>query len=86
MADMHDFLNPDAEKARAVNPMYSPNSYTPCYIKAGERIPVQVESRDMEVALIKAYDYGYESLNDEGRQLVQRFIDDAVLRLSGKIE
>lgn len=84
MADINDFLNP--EKASAVNPMYSPNSYTPSYIKAGERITVEVESREMEIALIKAYDYGIDSLNEEGRTLVQRFIDDAVLRISGKIE
>ncbi|WP_157608113.1 hypothetical protein [Teredinibacter turnerae] len=48
-------------------------------------MPVEVESREMEMAIIKAYDYGIDSLTLEGKKHIQRFIDDALLRMKGKL-
>lgn len=84
MPEDTDFLDP--QKAAAVNTMYTPGGFIPNYVKAGSHVSVEVESREMEKALIRAYDYGIDALSAEGQQLVQRFVDDAVLRMSGKIK
>lgn len=75
----------DKDKAIEINPFYRGDEFTPSYISPGDRVSVEVESREMEVAIIKAYDYGIDSLNPDGRKLIQRFIDDALLRMKGKI-
>lgn len=75
----------DADKARALNPFYKCNEYVPSYVTPGELVPVEVESREMEMAIIKAYDYGIDSLTLEGKKHIQRFIDDALLRMKGKL-
>ncbi|MAR92174.1 MAG: hypothetical protein CML06_15035 [Pseudomonadales bacterium] len=75
----------DASKARNINPFFSSNEYTPGYVKAGSLVQVEIESREMEIAIIKAYDYGIDSLTPEGKKQIQRFIDDALLRMKGKL-
>lgn len=75
----------DPDKAIISNPFFKSNEYIPCYVKAGDLISVEVESREMEVAIIKAYDYGIESLTPKGKKLIQRFLDNALLRMKGKI-
>ena len=78
------FLDP--KKAAAINPLFKPGGFIPNYVAPGGRVQVEVESREMEQALIQAYDYGIAALTPEGLKLLQRFIDDAVLRMSGKID
>ncbi len=75
----------DNEKVKSVNPFYSGNEYTPTYVVPGSIVSVEIESREMEVAIIKAYDYGVDSLNNEGKRQIQRFLDDALLRMKGKL-
>lgn len=75
----------DASKATSINPFYSGDEYTPSYVKAGEMVSVEVENREMEIAIIKAYDYGIDSLTPAGKKQIQRFIDDALLRMKGKL-
>lgn len=75
----------DKKKAVAVNPFYSGNEYTPSYVRPGTIVSVEVESREMEAAIIKAYDYGLDCLTVEGKKQIQRFLDDALLRMKGKL-
>lgn len=81
MDNKTDFLDPS--KAAKVNPFYKPGGYIPNYIKAGSKVSVEVRSREMEQALIRAYDYGIGALNKQGLELIQRFIDDALVEMKG---
>ncbi len=75
----------DSSKAKRINPFFRGDEYTPSYVEAGEFISVEIESREMEMAIIKAYDYGIDCLSAEGKQQIQRFINDALLRMKGKL-
>lgn len=55
------------------------------YSRGAVKVKAEVESAVMEQALVKAYDLGVNDLAPEERKLVQRFIDDAVLRMKGKL-
>lgn len=55
------------------------------YSRGAVKVQAEVESAAMEQALVKAYDCGIGELTEEERKLVQRFIDDAVLRIRGKL-
>jgi hypothetical protein len=72
-------------KARSLNPFYREDECTPSYVDVGEHVSVVIESREMEIAIIKAYDYGIDSLTPAGKKQVQRFVDYALLRMKGKL-
>ena len=57
----------------------------PHYIKPGQEITLAIESRDTEVALLKCYDNGLDSLSSDELASIQRFLDTATLKMTGKI-
>jgi len=80
----HSIQIVDPEKAKFIQPFfhgYNPNTY----VSPGQLVKGEVESREMEVAILAAYDYGIASLNESGLKSLQRFIDDVALRIAGKL-
>jgi len=75
----------DPDKAKVINPFFQSDELTPSYVAPRSMVSVEVESREMEIAIIKAYDYGIDCLTDEGKRQIQRFLDDALLRIKGKL-
>ncbi len=75
----------DLHRVRAIDPAYDGTYAPPRYIEPGTLVEVEVESRETELALLAAYEYGLPALSTEGREQVQRFISDAVLRLKGDL-
>ena len=63
------------ESALAVNPFYDGYD-VPVYVKPGHRVTVAIESREMEMAVLAAFDYGIDALNDDGRHQLDRLIAD----------
>jgi len=76
-----DYL--DNDKAARINPMFKPGGNIPSCGSVGKQMPFEVRSREQEKALIRAYDYGIEALNEEGVELVQFAINDIVLAMRG---
>ena len=74
----------DPEKAKLIQPFFH-GYYPNTYVSPGQLVQGEVESREMEVAILAAYDYGIQSLNKCGLTSLQRFIDDVALRIAGKI-
>lgn len=77
-------FNPvDNKKALAVNPFHKDCDY-PVYIKPGAKVTVEIESREQEMAILAAYDYGLEALSDEGRHQIDRLIADLKVAITGR--
>ncbi|EEC7215367.1 TPA: hypothetical protein ACHIXR_002892 [Escherichia coli] len=70
-------FNPlDNRKAAALNPFHDDCYDPPAFIKPGSKVVVEIDSREMEVAILAAYDYGLDALNDDGREELNRLIAD----------
>ncbi|EHF8252289.1 hypothetical protein BOB35_002857 [Enterobacter roggenkampii] len=68
-------FNPlDNQKAAALNPFHDNHYMPPAFIKPGSKVTVEIYSREMEIAIFAAYDYGLDALNDEGREVLNRLI------------
>lgn len=77
-------FNPlNTEKARAVDPFYEGYD-APVYVKPGHQVTLAIESREMEIALLAAFDYGVEALNDDGRHQLERLIADLKVAITGR--
>ncbi len=77
-------FNPlNTEKARQVDPFYEGYD-VPVYVQPGKRLPVAIESREMEMAILAAFDYGIDALNDDGRHQLDRLIADLKLAITGR--
>jgi hypothetical protein len=74
----------DPEKAKLIQPFFH-GYYPNTYVSPGQLVQGEVESREMEVTILAAYDYGIQSLNERGLKSLQRFIDDVALRIAGKL-
>lgn len=67
----------DEQKAKAINPFFK--GYNPAVkFPEGTNIPIFVASREMELAIFAAYDYGIEALGLEGREQIQYLINALV--------
>lgn len=71
-------------KAAALNPFHENTYLPPAFIKHGSRIAVEIDSREMEVAILAAYDYGLDALNDEGREVLDRLIAELKDRITAR--
>lgn len=58
----------------------------PSYVKAGHEITLPIPDRETEIALLKSYDNGLDALSNEEKRIVQKFLDTATLKMTGKIE
>ncbi|HHU1966285.1 TPA: hypothetical protein ACUA66_001766 [Escherichia coli] len=68
-------LNPlDNQKAAAFNPFHDGQYAPPAFIKPGAKVTVEIDSREMEITIFAAYDYGLDALNEEGREILNRLI------------
>lgn len=55
------------------------------YSSGPARVSAEIDSADIEHAIIQAYDYGLSQLTDPQRRLLERFINDVALRIKGKL-
>ena len=77
-------FNPlDNRKAAALNPFHDDRYDPPVFIKPGSKVTVEIDSREMEIAIFAAYDYGLDALNDEGREVLNRLIADLKDQITG---
>ncbi|EMR5620774.1 hypothetical protein WJW69_003989 [Salmonella enterica] len=77
-------FNPlDNRKAAALNPFHDGRYDPPVFIKPGSKVTVEIDSREMEIAIFAAYDYGLDALNDEGREVLNRLIADLKDQITG---
>ncbi|EAB5655735.1 hypothetical protein DKU75_07980 [Salmonella enterica subsp. enterica serovar Oranienburg] len=73
-------FNPlNTEKARAIYPFY--DGYN---VKPGQAVTVAIESREMEMAILAAFDYGIDALNDDGRHQLDRLLADLKVAITGR--
>lgn len=78
-------FNPlDNNKAAAVFPFYSGEYNVPVYIKPGASVTVSIDSREQELSILAAYDYGIDALNEEGREQLNRLIADLKVAITGR--
>lgn len=72
------------KKAAIINPFHG-NSYdVPVYIKPGTNFSVAIESREMEISILAAYDYGIDSLSEDGLEQLDRLIADLKVAITGR--
>ncbi|EAU0218249.1 hypothetical protein Y819_003342 [Salmonella enterica subsp. enterica] len=77
-------FNPlNTKKASALNPFYDGYD-VPVYVKPGQAVTVAIESREMEMAILAAFDYGIDALNDDGRHQLDRLIADLKVAITGR--
>lgn len=74
----------DNKKALAVFPFYGGDYNPPVYIKPGASVNVAIESREQELAILAAYDYGIDALSEEGREQLNRLIADLKVAITGR--
>lgn len=72
-----------------INPFSDNNTYdVPTYIKPGThartKVTVAIDSREQEISILAAYDYGIEALNEEGREQLNRLIADLKVAITGR--
>ena len=68
-----------------INPFSDNNTYdVPTYIKLGTKVTVAIDSREQEISILAAYDYGIEALNEEGREQLNRLIADLKVAITGR--
>lgn len=78
-------FNPlDNKKALAVFPFYGGEYNPPEYIKPGSKVAIKVESREQELAILAAYDYGVDALSEEGKEQIKRLIADLKVAITGR--
>lgn len=73
----------DNDKAVRVNPFYDGIYEPPHYIKPGVVVSCQIDSREMELAILAAYDYGIDALSEEGKRCLDRLIATLKLEITG---
>lgn len=77
-------FNPMNESYTSVINPFGGNSYdVPTYIKPGTKVTVAIESREQEISILAAFDYGIDALNEEGRQQLDRLIADLKVAITG---
>ncbi|HDR2494690.1 TPA: hypothetical protein QCI22_001289 [Enterobacter roggenkampii] len=48
------------------------------------KVTVAIDSREQEISILAAYDYGIEALNEEGREQLNRLIADLKVAITGR--
>lgn len=71
-------------KAAALNPFHDGCYDIPNYITPGSAVTIKIESREQELSILAAFDYGIDALNEEGRQQLDRLIADLKVAITGR--
>lgn len=74
----------DTNKAAAIFPFFNGEYEPPQYVAPGTNVTVAIESREMELAILAAYDYGIDALSEDGRQQLDRLIADLKFVITGR--
>ncbi|NJC99687.1 hypothetical protein [Candidatus Erwinia dacicola] len=78
-------FNPlDIKKAAVMNPFIGEGYRVPAYVKPGSELKIAIESREMEMSILAAFDYGIDALNEDGRQQLDRLIADLKVAITGR--
>lgn len=74
------------KKAAIINPFHDGNYNPPKYLPEDTQryVSVMIDSREMEVSILAAYDYGIESLSKEGIEQLERLIADLKIVITGR--
>lgn len=72
----------DHNKAIVLNPLHKRNDEPPTYIKPNTEVTIKIESREQELAILAAYDYGLDCLGKEGKRQIERLIADLKFAIS----
>jgi hypothetical protein len=75
----------DSAKAAQVNPFSNADDYDPgAYLAEGTKVSVVIESREQEMAILAAYDYGLDALSEQGKHQIDRLIADLKFAITGR--
>ncbi|EOG6950228.1 hypothetical protein ACRZZR_003077 [Edwardsiella piscicida] len=72
------------KKAAILNPFHGDNYDVPVYVKPGTKVSFFIESREMEMSILAAYDYGIDSLSEEGLEQLDRLISNLKVAITGR--
>lgn len=81
---MFNPLNND--KAAIINPFYDASYQYPKYLPEDTQryVSVIIDSREMEISILAAYDYGIHSMSEEGLEQLERLIADLKIVITGR--
>lgn len=74
----------DQNKARLINPLDAEDYNPPVYIIPGTEVSVKIESRNQELAILAAFDYGLGALGNEGKRQIEMLIADLKMAITGR--
>lgn len=74
----------DPKKAATVFPLGNAQYDPPVYVKPGTEVMVKIESREQEIAILAAHDYGIDALGEEGKHQIERLISDLKVAITGR--
>ena len=74
----------DYKKAVQINPFHKGEYEPPVYIQPDSEVTVKIESREMELAILAAYDYGIDALGEDGKHQIERLISDLKIAITGR--
>ena len=75
----------DPKKAAAIFALGAAEKYDPpVYVKPGTEVTIKIESREQELAILAAFDYGLDALGEEGKHQIDRLIADIKFAICGR--
>ena len=75
----------DRHKSAQLNPFGNSDDYGPGpYVAPGSAVTVKIESREQELAILAAYDYGLDALSEDGKHQIDRLIADLKIAITGR--
>ena len=74
----------DAHKAKMINPFSQSKYDPPVYLQPGSTVSVSIDTREQEVAILAAYDYGLDALTDDGKQQIEFLIANLKVAITGR--
>ncbi|HHW9387649.1 TPA: hypothetical protein ACU3B6_003817 [Salmonella enterica] len=77
-------FNPLNDSYTAVINPFHDGYDVPVYVKPGQQVTISIESREMEISLLAAFDYGIDALNDDGRHQLDRLLADLKVAITGR--
>lgn len=74
----------DDHKASKINPLHRSDYDPPVFIQPGTEVTVKIGSREQELAILAAYDYGLDALGEEGIRQIEMLIADLKVAITGR--
>lgn len=82
---MQPFNPLDPSRAARVHPLGKTDLYTSGpYITPGTEVTVTIDSREQELAILAAHDYGIECLSTEGREQLEFLVAQLKVAITGR--